>query len=359
MKIAIVIISEQFAGAESVVKELADQLTKHNEITLICNSDLQKYYANLKGLRLIVLPYSLRKVNVAKRLIIYMRCALYLRRHFALHSYEIVSLHLLSSILAYRIAGFVRKTCTVITLHGGEIRQFKDNKSLSYKLLIRPVLKSALEHAAKLTTISDWQVESLDINLKKKTVKIPNGVNTKLFNLSGSMSRAPTVLFVGRMIEIKGIRETLDAAKKLPDVKFLFVGQGGLSNEISGSNVEYLGFMDQKELPALYRRSTVCIFPSYREAFALVGLEAMACGRPIICTPKGFSEYAVDGENSLIIKPRSAIALKEAIEKILSNKVLYERLCKNARQTALQYDWVQVAERYQKVFAEVSKSKEQ
>ena len=110
-----------------------------------------------------------------------------------------------------------------------------------------------------------------------------------------------------------------------------------------------------EELVKLYNQATICIFPSYRESFGLVGLEAMSCGRAVIATPLGFSEYIENGKDGIIIPAKDENALKNAIVDLMTNEKKRKMLEKNARKKALKYSWDKIARQCLNVFREVIK----
>ncbi|MCY4074873.1 MAG: glycosyltransferase [Acidobacteria bacterium] len=99
----------------------------------------------------------------------------------------------------------------------------------------------------------------------------------------------PCVLFAGRVVEAKGIREAIDAWRRsgcrLP---FVVAGTGPLRREIEAEGVEVLGWLDRRRLSAAYRRAAVVVMPSrWQEPFGIVGLEALTLGTPVAAWDSG------------------------------------------------------------------------
>ena len=99
----------------------------------------------------------------------------------------------------------------------------------------------------------------------------------------------PCVLFAGRVVEAKGIREAIEAwrwsASGLP---FVVAGTGPLRREIEAEGVEVLGWLDRRRLSAAYRRAAVLVMPSrWQEPFGIVGLEALTLGTPVAAWDSG------------------------------------------------------------------------
>jgi glycosyltransferase involved in cell wall biosynthesis len=244
-------------------------------------------------------------------------------------------------------------------LHGDDIREFNNNQTFFYKRLIKPVITSVFNKSKRLITVSSWQVEDLEPRYKTKIIKIPNGVDTKAFKPSKTKNKHIVALYAGRLITTKGIREIVKVANVSPQVDFWFAGTGPLAASLIGSNIKYLGFKDTTELCDLYQQATFCIFPSYFEAFPLVGLEAMSCGKPIICTARGFDEYAKNGFNSIIIKPKDIKSLHKAVMRLSSDSSFCRELSANARLTSGNFDWSKIAKQHYDLYNEiVTESKE-
>lgn len=121
------------------------------------------------------------------------------------------------------------------------------------------------------------------------------------------------VLFVGRLIEIKGVRLLIEVAKKfsnINDVSFSFIGDGPLMPEVkiaseSLKNVIYVGKVDNKNLNVYYNAADIVIVPSlYEEGFGRVILEAMSCGTPVIASKRGGIPEALDSSVGVLVEPK-------------------------------------------------------
>ena len=99
----------------------------------------------------------------------------------------------------------------------------------------------------------------------------------------------PCVLFVGRVVEAKGIRDAIEAWRRSgSELPFVVTGTGPLRREIENENVEVLGWLDRRRLSAAYRRAAVVVMPSrWQEPFGIVGLEALTLGTPVAAWDSG------------------------------------------------------------------------
>ena len=346
MKLGILVVSNNFSGAENVVKNLLSHIKYNLNTVLIVNNEIYTNFSNL-GIK----TYNLGNIfckNFASRFFNIVQASKKLREIISKEDLNIINTHLEYSMF---IADLLNKNVFIVmSLHGEETF----NLGKTRKVFQNYIVKRGLRKANKIILVSELLMNNLSKKYKKKTVVIPNGVDSDVFKpLNGIKQKKNVILFAGRFIDIKGIQEIVNVAKKLPQYEFWFAGQGPLENLINLPNTKNLGFKTTEELVKLYNQATICIFPSYRESFGLVGLEAMACGRAVIVTPLGFSEYIENGKDGIIIPAKDEKTLKDAIVDLMTNEKKRKIIEKNARKKALQYSWDNVAKQYIDVLKEV------
>ena len=164
---------------------------------------------------------------------------------------------------------------------------------------------------------------------------------------------------------IQAFRELLAAHPKLPH-KLVLAGKRTwfaprVLDQIRISGLEerivLTGFVDDDILPALYNAADVFVFPSFYEGFGLPALEAMACGRPVVCSDSTALPEVVDGA-ALLFDPQSVREQMRAIADILLDKELFHRMEKKSLQRAAFFDWKETARQTLDVYAEVAESAE-
>jgi starch synthase len=144
-----------------------------------------------------------------------------------------------------------------------------------------------------------------------------------------------TILYVGRLEQVKGIPLLLEAARlvvqKFPGARFIFAGSShptlpkedvdAMIRSYSLQNhVEQLGHVSQQGLIRLYRKAALCVIPSHYESFGLVALEAMACGIAVVATRVGaLPEVIENGSTGLLVPPGDPNDLAEAISELLAD----------------------------------------
>lgn len=152
-------------------------------------------------------------------------------------------------------------------------------------------------------------------------------------------------IFVGRIVKDKGIDELVSAFKKInreyPQTKLLLVGPferelDPVSQETEteiqrNPSIILTGF--QQDVRPYLAISDALVFPSYREGFPNVVMQAGAMGLPSIVTDiNGCNEIVEEGKNGLIIPPKNSEALKHAMELLLNDIELRKKLQSNARE---------------------------
>lgn len=200
----------------------------------------------------------------------------------------------------------------------------------------------------------------LQANIDKVTI-IPPGIDTDLFKPMPTNVReqwlqqlqAPLnshiVLYVGRFGRYKGLQYLIEALQYLPDNYYIvMVGKDNdsvdklLARSPYAKRVLQLPPVEQSQLPPLYNAADVFVLPSVDrgEAFGLVGVEAMACGIPVVTTQlgTGTSYYNIDGVTGHVVPPCHADALAEAIVDIIEHRDHYKSEAIRTRAEQFSYD---------------------
>ena len=153
---------------------------------------------------------------------------------------------------------------------------------------------------------------------------IPSGVDVP--EHVAPPAEPPQVLYAGRLSVEKGVLELVEAARGLP---LVVAGDGPLRDRVPGA----LGFVPHDELLRLYERAAVVVCPSRREGFGVVCAEAMAHGRPVVATAVGgLRDLVADGVTGLLVPPQHPAALRAALDRLLADAGLRDRLGSAARE---------------------------
>ncbi|MBU1853369.1 MAG: glycosyltransferase family 4 protein [Candidatus Omnitrophica bacterium] len=252
--------------------------------------------------------------------------------------------------LAARIAGV---PIIVHTIHGFSFHEYE--KPLYRKLFIW-LERFAARFADRLIVISEplkeWGL-ALKIGKPSQYVTIYSGIEIEKFqiridieqkrHLFGIKSSDLVIGVVSKLWEGKGHKCILQAARpviaKIPNVKFMFVGEGYLRKELESltrqlglnGHVIFTGF--RNDIPEVTAIFDIAILASFFEGLGRVLLEAMIYSKPVIATKVGgIVDVVDDGVTGLLIPPGDSTALSEAMVKLLSDRGLRERMGRAGRE---------------------------
>lgn len=245
-----------------------------------------------------------------------------------------------------------RSQKVLLTYHSDIVRQ----KHLLR--LYKPFLWKVLARADRIIATSPNYVASSPYlsRFAQKCVVVPLGVETRRFQCVDRQRvevirqryGSPLVLFVGQLRYYKGLQYLLEALSHT-EPRLLIVGAGPMETKLRAladdrgltERAVFVGRVPDADLPAYYHACDLFVLPaSHRsEAFGLVQLEAMACGKPVICTElgTGTSFVNVDGQTGLVVPPRNPEALAAAINSLLADEPMRRRMGQRANERAKQF----------------------
>jgi len=184
---------------------------------------------------------------------------------------------------------------------------------------------------------------------RDKVLRVAHGIDTEIFKMTLAGREAGLIVAVGRLTPKKGFDVLLRACGLLDawgeSFRCVIVGEGRTRDELValidelglGHRVELYGQQPQERVLELYQRATVVALPARvlpggnRDGIANVLVEAMATGVPVVSTPVGgIPELVRDGENGLLVPPDEPQALAKALQEILNDPDLAQRLGREA-----------------------------
>lgn len=176
---------------------------------------------------------------------------------------------------------------------------------------------------------------------------VPYGSNAQNVTHEYGASGPLKILFVGNVNYNKGITYLIDAvsAYKKDEVSLTIVGMYDRSKDYilkcsDRENITIAGRVEFEKVCELYRTADILVIDSFAEGLAQVGLEAMSCGIPIICsTNSGVNDAVEDGENGFIVQPGNTAELEEAIKWFLENREKIRQMGDKARLFAQKFTW--------------------
>ncbi|MHA1935310.1 MAG: glycosyltransferase family 4 protein [Candidatus Thorarchaeota archaeon] len=184
------------------------------------------------------------------------------------------------------------------------------------------------------------------IGLDDRVVTLHNGVDLSVFHPQKDPIKRWDLAFLGRLETMKSVDLFPEMLARLrrafPELRMVITGEGSykvkLLNELDrlgvADMVDYLGVVETDRVPDLINSSRVFMYPSRREPFGLSIIEAMACGIPVVTTNVfGPSEIITHGHDGLAVSPDNIDELVDAVEMLLSDSELQNRIGLNARKT--------------------------
>ena len=238
----------------------------------------------------------------------------------------------LSLIKDWLILGYAHRKGlkTFLHFHNGRVREIVSRKNWESRLL-RRVLKVVdvpiVMDAFSFNALGEWNVTT--------AVNLPNPLSSFVSESIASCEPLPErvkgrLLFVGHIVDSKGVYELVEACTRMPDVCLRMVGYAEedvkqrlltIASQREGDWLELTGGLSRENTIREILSADVLIAPSYMEGFPNVILEAMACGTPIIASRVGgIPEMLDNGSCGVLIEPRSVDAIVTAVESFVKDE---------------------------------------
>jgi glycosyltransferase involved in cell wall biosynthesis len=308
------------------------------------------------GVKLILIPELVRSISPLKDLKAFLRIFLLIKRE----KYTIVHTHTSKAgILGRWAALFAGVPIIIHTPHGHAFIGYFGRFMTSLFILIERITAIFTDTIITLTDRCKEEHVEFKIAKAERFRTIHSGVEMERFlNLHidrekkkrslGITDGYPVIGTVGRFISIKGHKYLIDAIKivseRIPDVRFIFVGEGPLRPELI-KQAESLGVIDKilflgwrEEIPEIISIIDLFVLTSLYEGMGKVFIEAMIMGKPVIATRVGgIPDIVRDGEDGILIPPKESKRLAEAIITLLEDKDKREKMGRSGKMHASLY----------------------
>ncbi|MEM4389056.1 MAG: glycosyltransferase family 4 protein [Candidatus Micrarchaeia archaeon] len=277
------------------------------------------------------------------------------------------------------LAAKLRGKALILTLHNARPEGIDFPTDFFGLLFDLAYGRRIMELADKIICVSEYTKRvTVPPRLWEKCIVITNGVDTQRFNprVSGERVRkklgiptdAPLILCNARLVRQKGLPYLIDAfaltKRDFTGAKLVVIGKGPLKEELLAQATR-LGVdrdfvittgIPEDELPEWYAAADLFVLPSVWEPCAVVLLEALASGKPIVATNIGGNPELVTRECGLLVRARDADALYAAMARLLAAPALRRKMARAARRRAERlFSWDIVAEKIHKVYQSIGR----
>ncbi|MDG3005859.1 glycosyltransferase family 4 protein [Paludisphaera mucosa] len=264
------------------------------------------------------------------------------------------------------IAAAARRACgapVVMNSHGAEFALARR------KSWVRPILRSALLDADRLISNSSHTAGEVKRLSGRDSVVIPYGSTVEARPTPLPRNEVPKILFTGRLIQRKGVEYLIRAMPEiLADRRAILqiTGNGDQRErleELTRSlgldwSIEFLGFVSNEQLDALYADCDVYVNPSIvddhgdTEGLGLGPIEAFTHGRPVVASDVGgIPDVVKHGRTGILVPEKDPSALAAAILGLLDHPERASALAENAMEFAREaFDWDRITDRIEGVY---------
>jgi len=341
-------------GIGSFVKTMADSLVKegHQVTVFLCFSNEDKEWID-DDIRIVqikikshsktgILTNRLYIKNVIKR---------YVERH---------NIQLIEAPDWEGIHAFCSFKTPIITRIHGSVTYFNSLEKRKTPKIIRFLEKRALKKSTAVVAVSNFAGKTTGevFGIQKfKYTTIYNGIDTTKFVNSESRPEEYTILYFGTLIRKKGVLEIPyifeKVVEKLPQAKLILAGKDAIDpiekistwtlmqnsfSETLAKNVSYVGAVPYSEISKLIQESTLCIFPSFAEAFPISWLEAMALEKALITSDIGWANESIkNDESGFLMNPKNHSAYADKIVMVLNDAAFARHLGEKARERVVHF----------------------
>lgn len=236
---------------------------------------------------------------------------------------------------------------TVVHLHGSEFKKYYDECSDKKRKIISGFFEDC---GAVITLGTLWKEYIRSIAPKAKIHVLNNSIHIPQQTVTQDQTEI-NVLFLGVLIQRKGVADLLQAVKKMVDgkklegfhVRFHIGGTGPEEDVLKqyvrenqlDSYVDFLGWVDGETKKKALETNQVFILPSYNEGLPIAILEAISYGMPVIATNVGsISEAVLEGENGFLVNPGDVDGYVKSLHCLITDYTLRLSMSKKSRELA-------------------------
>jgi glycosyltransferase involved in cell wall biosynthesis len=232
---------------------------------------------------------------------------------------------------------------TVTTIHGSDIPGYNPDRFKRGHIVLAPMWHWLVRNIDAIISPSHYLGNLLRHSAHAPVDIIPYGFTPPP---QGKRPRRKRILAASRLFRRKGTHLLLDALAELDleGWEIVVAGNGPQLQPLQeqahrlGLPVEFPGFLQREDLQALYESSEIFVFPSMRDNFPVVLLEAMSAGCAVITSDvSGMPE--VVGDSGLLVPPGDTAALRQAVQQLVNDPALCREMGTQAQQRIQRFSW--------------------
>ncbi|MRR12188.1 glycosyltransferase family 1 protein, partial [bacterium] len=249
----------------------------------------------------------------------------------------------------------------VLTIHGSDLEL---GRSRAMRSSVTGPVREAAAVVAVSKDLANKLGEFMPPGVEPRV--IPGGVDASLLGIERvwppEHSGPVELLFVGRLLQEKGVFELCEALARVRDGFHLTVVGAGPAREAMAARfdraglshaIDFVGAQAHDSVIEMMRAADLVVMPSHREGCGIVPIEAAAVGTPVLVTRTGaMPEVAVCPES--VVEPGDAEGLERALRTMLADRELRERCAVAARaKVREEFTWDHIADQYISLYEEV------
>lgn len=284
--------------------------------------------------------------------------------------FDVIHVHFPFPLAIFGIAmKMLSKKPIIVTCHGSEVNMAKKNR------FFKTVFKFIMKYADSITVNSLFMKKELVKIIGNREIKvIPMGsgigdVENKEFEKEKNKDRKK-ILFVGRLIEWKGIKYLIEAFKKLDQEKYELhiVGDGPERKALERDSVQFPktiffhGYLKGEKLDNMYKHADCFVLPSivddsgFTEGLGTVLLEAISFGIPVIGSDVGgIPDIIINFKTGMLVPEKNSQAIAEAVEFLEKNENLRIEILKNAKEHVQEnFSWKLITSNFRSIYKNCS-----
>lgn len=269
------------------------------------------------------------------------------------------------TIFVYICKAFGKKT--ILHLHASRFYDFFLPQGGLKKKWINTVFKKV---DLVIALCSDWEthIRAHYPEVNVRTIHNPVDLQQMEFTPKIKQERDFRVIFVGFLIESKGIKDLLNLARQLKDqgkthIKFILAGKGELENYILDyvarheleQQVNYIGWVSGDTKDQLYRDADLFFLPSYKEGMPMSILEAMSYSLPVVSTNiAGIPDLIDNGKNGFMLKPGDIEGFNQKISQLAASPEMLAQFREQSYKKVSDFDTEKILKQIEDVYQQIT-----